>query len=207
MGSLVIHPSCYKWEKCLTPVWKSHCSYELTWWIWGHVMHPGYWRGKQTALVCEEIFVYQNWCEWEQQDLPSLFDDIHALDEIQGIKLIQIMHSLNISNFWSDSEWLDLVNNVMHLFYLAILTSCGTFQRLLLLLMSKWSSSDNIPTSCVGEKKKKTVSKCEEIGIGKLHKMLDCRREWCIPSTLSHTSFVDSTVWTYLPLWMLIDNC
>lgn len=43
-------------------------------------------------------------------------------------------------------------------------------------------------------------------GMEKLSKLLDCRRKWCVPGTLSYTDFVDNTAITYLPLWILVEN-
>lgn len=49
-------------------------------------------------------------------------------------------------------------------------------------------------------------SKCEGNRRGKLRKLLDWRREWCVPSTLSHTDFIEKAAITYLPIWMLVEN-
>lgn len=49
-------------------------------------------------------------------------------------------------------------------------------------------------------------SKCDGNRTEKLIKLLDWRREWCVPGTLSYTDFVDSAAITYLPLQMLVEN-
>lgn len=49
-------------------------------------------------------------------------------------------------------------------------------------------------------------SKCEGNRIGKLSKLLDWRREWCVPGTLSYADFVDNAAIMQLPLWMLVEN-
>lgn len=49
-------------------------------------------------------------------------------------------------------------------------------------------------------------SKWEGNGMGKLRKLLDWRRECCVPGTLSYTDFVDHAAITYLPLWRLVEN-
>lgn len=49
-------------------------------------------------------------------------------------------------------------------------------------------------------------SKCDGNRMEKLSKLLDWRREWCVPGTLSYTDFVDSAAITYLPLRMLVEN-
>lgn len=40
--------------------------------------------------------------------------------------------------------------------------------------------------------------------MGKLSKLLDWRREWFVPGSLSYTDFVDYVAIIYLPLWMLV---
>lgn len=49
-------------------------------------------------------------------------------------------------------------------------------------------------------------SKCEGNRMGNLSKLLDWRRELCVPGTLSYTDFIGNVAITYLPWWMLVEN-